>query len=157
MICYVGPDLGRKPAPASPVASRANAEIHRVFRRALLDDPGKFRMTINVVGHPPLLCHWVGCGPTAGVAAWAHGPVWEAVTAYLNGVDVNEETLLVERALASRPLPIPLYRWHRVRAARRPVYATFLLTPASVEDRVIATSAPALAHTFFGLLGTIAP
>jgi hypothetical protein len=36
----------------------------------------------------------------------------------------------------------------------RPIYANFLLTPQAVEDRLMATTADALAFSFFSILET---
>jgi len=156
IIYYVGPDTGRPIRPGQNLMLDDDGALCQTFRKALLESQRQFEMQIRVLQYPPMACHWMGCAQTAGVAAWRHDKVIEAVTVYLNGVDPKEEAIAVEMALASKPLPIPLYRWHELlQHGKRPVYATFLITPASIEDRVVATAASALANSFFSILGTV--
>ena len=149
---YVGPDLARPLQPPENLMLKDDGALCRKFRQALLNSEQPFTLELRIREFLPLYCNWAKCGETAGVAAWWRGNVIEAVTGYLGGVDQDDEDL-VELALAAKPFPIPLHRWHEVLNQTRPIYATFLLTPASAEDRVIPTAAPALAFSFFSMLG----
>ena len=152
---YFGPQLRKGVEPARGLMLEDNGALCRTFRKALLESQLEFRMDIALPKLRPLTCHWGRCGQTAGVAAWHHDKSVEAVTVFLSGIDRKEEAAAAEALLASRPFPIPLYRWHEVLRAEHPSYATFLFTPASVEDASIPTAAPALANAFFTILGVI--
>jgi hypothetical protein len=152
---YSGPPLRHGVEPARGLMLDDDGALCRTFRKALLESQLEFRMDITLPDARPLTCHWGRCGQTAGVVAWYRNQVVEAVTVYLSGIDREEEAAAAEGLLASRPFPIPLYRWHEVLKSEHPLYATFLFTPASVEDVGIPTAAPALANSFFTILGVI--
>lgn len=152
---YFGPPLPKGMEPARALMLDDNGALCQTFRKALLESQLEFRMDITLPDSRPLTCHWGRCGQTAGVVAWYRDQVVEAVTVYLSGIDRQEEAAAAEALLASRPFPIPLYRWHEVLTREQPSYATFLFTPASVEDASIPTAAPALANSFFTILGVI--
>ena len=132
-----------------------NGALCRTFRKAILESQLTFSVDIGLPNTRPLTCHWGRCGQTAGVVAWYHDKTVEAVTVYFSGVDRKEEAAAAEAMLASHPFPIPLYRWHEVLKAQQPLFATFLFTPASMEDEGIPTAAPALANAFFTILGVV--
>ncbi len=152
---YFGPPLRKGVEPARGLMLDDDGALCRTFRKALLESQREFRMDITLPKLRPLICHWGRCGETAGVVAWHHDKAVEAVTVFLSGVDRKEEAAATEALLASRPFPIPLYRWHEVLEAEHPLYATFLFTADCVEDAGIATAAPALANSFFTILGVI--
>lgn len=150
---YVGPSLPKHVEFARGLMLDDDGRLCRTFRKALLESHLEFRMEIAMSKLQPLTCHWGRWGQTAGVAAWYHDEVAQAVSVYLSGIDRKEEAASAEAMLASRPFPIPLYRWHEVLKKGHPLLATFLLTPRSVEDEAIPTAAPALANSFFTTLG----
>ena len=154
MTIYVGPPLPGKLQPAQSLTLNDDGALCQKFRKALLESQVAFDMIIQIGKLPPMSCQWGRAALTAGAAAWFHGQTMEAVTAYFNGIDKDEEEWAVEQLLASKLLPISLHIWHKVLQAKRPIYATFLITPASISDALIATAAPALANSSFGLLGT---
>ena len=152
LIFYVGPNLGRPlPAPENLMLDD-DGSLCQTFRQAILKSPEAFTLQIELAPHPKLYCNFAVCDQAAGVANWWRGKTTEAITAYLPGVDEDDE-YIVERALALKPYPISLHLWHEVLKDKRPIYATFLLTPASAKDRVVATAAAALANSFFSTLG----
>jgi hypothetical protein len=152
LIFYVGPSLARPIRAPENLMLDDNGALCQTFRQAILKAPEAFTIQIDLAPHPKGHCNFAFCGQAAGVAHWWRNESTEAITAYLPGVDEDDE-YIVERALALKPFPISLHLWHEVLKAKRPIYATFLLTPASAEDRVIATAASALANSFFSTLG----
>jgi hypothetical protein len=152
---YFGPALANGVEPARGLMLDDNGALCQTFRKALLESQIEFRMEIALPKSRPLTCHWGRCGQTAGIVAWHHDKNVEGLTVFLSGIDRQEEATAAEALLASRPFPIPLYRWHEVLRREHPLYATFLFTPASVNDTGIATAAPALANSFFTILGVI--
>lgn len=147
---YVGPKVPR--LLKAPKNLKIDSSLCQTFRQTLLKDHESFTVQINLTPFPMINCNFAVCGQTAGVANWWRDKTTEAITAFLTGVDEDDE-YLVELALAYKPYPISLHRWHDLLKAKRPLYATFLLTPTSVENRVIATAASALAASFFSNLG----
>ncbi len=152
LIFYVGPKLVRPVRAPENLMLDDDGSLCQTFRKALLKEPEAFTIQIEVSPFPKVFCNFAVCGQAAGVANWWRDKTTEAITAYLPGVDEDDE-YIVERALALKPYPISLHLWHQVLSAKRPIYATFMLTPASAEDRVIATAAAALANSFFSTLG----
>jgi hypothetical protein len=155
MSYYSGPALPKGVEPARGLMLDDDGSLCRMFRKALLESQLEFRMEIVLPNLRPLTCHWGRCGQTAGVVAWHHGNAVEAVSVFLSGIDRKEEAAAAEALLASRPFPIPVYQWHEVLRHDHPFYATFLFTPASVQDAGIPTAAPALANSFFTILGIL--
>jgi hypothetical protein len=150
---YVGPPLQKGVELARSLMLKDNGALCQEFRKSLLASQLEFRMEITLLNLRPLMCHWGGCGQTAGVVAWQHDQTVEAVTVYLSGIDRKNEAAAAESLLASHPFPIPLFRWHEFLKAEHPLFATFLFAPASAADASIPTAAPALANSFFTMLG----
>jgi len=158
---YIGPEVGMPVMPVSGLDHNDDGTLCQRFRDLLLPDRKPFKLTLHSHAAPSLNCNFLPCGETAGVAAWWFGQklgLVEAVSVYLTGLD-SQETKLVEIALAtkpsehSKPLPISLFHWHNVLELKPPILATFLLTPDSRTNRMIATAAPALANSLFSILG----
>ena len=147
---YVGPKLERIEHPA-PELPPDDGSLCQLFHKTLTKERKLFRVKLDVPPFPPVVCHFAQCGYTAGAAAWSVGENDEAVSAYLSGLDRDDERA-VELALASRPYPISLFDWHKVLQMKKPILATFLLTPTSLDNRVIITAAPALANSLFSYL-----
>lgn len=152
IIHYVGPRLNKPWTAAKNLMLQDNGDLPRTFRKSLLKSQEAFTVNLVLPGYPELHCNFARCGEAAGVAHWWRGNETEALTAYLPGVDDADEDI-VEVALASKPYPISLHLWHGVLKAERPLYASFLLTPESAQDRLLATAADALAFSFFSVLG----
>ena len=152
LIFYVGPPTPKRLAPLKIPAVKNDGSLPMLFRKALLKSQEAFTVNLQVPNFPELHCNFARCGQAAGVAHWYRGKVTEAVTAYLPGLDEDDEDI-VERALAHKSYPITLHDWHRVLEAKRPIYANFLITPAAAEDRLLATATDALAFSFFSILG----
>ena len=147
---YLGPQL---PGPLRPAKMLDDdGSLCQMFRGAILKSQDLFTVRLKVAPHPEVVCSFIKCGQTAGLAHWGYGEATQAVTAYLCGLDKQDEGL-VASTLATKPFPITLHLWQQVLAAKRPIYATFYVTPASFDDRVIATAAPGLANSFFSTLG----
>ncbi len=156
IVYYVGPKVVPATRPCGALRINDGGALCQTFRKALLAGKLEFRVHLRVLQFPPLTCHWEKAGDTACVVRWMYGRVVEAATVYVNGLDAEDEHDLVHMTLTARRLPIPLYVWQDLIMLRqRPVYATFLFTPASLGNRVIATAAPALANSFFSILGTV--
>ena len=151
---YVGPPPVVALTLPDTVDENADGTLARLFREALLKNPETFSVEIRLPGYPLLNCNFARCGQAAGVAQWWRGRDPDALTAYLPGLD-DEEEHLVEQVLAVKRYPISLHNWHNVLEAKRPVHANFLLTPASANDPLIPSAASALAFSFFSILGVV--
>jgi hypothetical protein len=137
--------------PQNPIVN-SDGSLARLFREALLKSQEAFTGNLEIPRHPLLHCNFARCGQAAGVAHWFRGKRTEALTAYLPGVDEDDE-YIVERALALKPHPISLHDWHKVLEAERPIYANFLISPEGAQDRLLAQAADTLAFSFFTILG----
>jgi hypothetical protein len=153
LIHYVGPPLRTPWKAPQHLPINADGSLSRTFRDALPKSQEAFTVDPRVAGQQELFCNFTRCGEAAGVAHWWRKSGTEAVTAYLPGVDADDEDI-VEQALALKPYPISLHIWHQILNAERPIYANFLLTPQAGEDRLMATTADALAFSFFSFLET---
>lgn len=149
---------GEAEAPKTPPPKDLmlpDGSLCQMFREALLKSQQRFHTELRIQDFPLVHCEWMGCGQTAGVAAWHSGEAWDAVTAYFNGLDPKEEVMAIETALIGKRLPIALHQWHDVLSCPKPLFATFILTLSGHNNPVIATAAPALANSFFSIMGTV--
>ena len=152
---YVGPPPVVALTPPDVVEGNPDGPLARLFREALLKNLETFSVEIRLPGYPLLNCNFARCGQAAGVAQWwRRGREPDALTAYLPGLE-DEEEHLVEQVLAVKRYPISLHNWHNVLEAKRPVHANFLLTPGSSKDPLIPPGASALAFSFFSILGVV--
>jgi hypothetical protein len=149
---YAGPPLSEPFTAPKNLMLKDDGGLARKFRDALLKSQEAFSIELRILQYSPLHCNFARCGQAAGVAHWWRDNISHAVTAYLPGLD-EEDEYTVELALALKPFPISLHHWHELLKAERPIYGNFYLTRESTEDRVLSTAADALAFSFFSVLG----
>jgi hypothetical protein len=151
---YVGPPLNAPLTEPQPLPINEDGGLTALFREALLKDSSNFSVPIRVADHPILNCNFARCGEAAGGALWWCEGSSEAVFAFLPGLDEEEEDL-VRWALATKPYPITLYQWEEFLKVQRPIYANFLLTGNSAQDRLLGPASAALAFCLFSILGVV--
>ena len=151
---YVGPPLNEPLTAPEPLPVNEDGKLTALFRKSLLKDTINFSVRIQIGNYPVLTCNFARCGEAAGVALWWREGVSEAVTAFLPGLDEEEEDL-VRRALATKPYPITLQQWEVLLKVKRPIYGNFLLTRNSSKDRILGPASSALAFSFFSVLGVV--
>lgn len=155
ITCYVGPEVKGKLQVGRCLDVNKDGSLCQAFKNCLLKGRPQFRLTMEIRTLRPLVCQFGRAGETAGIAAWIDGPAMLGVTTYLAGVDPTEECAAVAMMLAKKRFPIPLYRWHDVLEAKPPIYGSFMFTREGYGDDRVATAAPALANSFFSLLGAV--